>query len=725
VIAPDRTYAVVVGIERYDAGDKWDLDGAAESALRIIGWLRKCHVPAENITVLLSPLNSNRSKVEQTLADLGFPAGLEPATVENVRQVVTEQLPEHDENLLVLFWSGHGVLDHREQRRLFCADAGVHAKYNINVTDLLAALSGKSFRGLRDQVIIVDACANFIQEMRLNLQAPESEFALGDTRWVSRDGLLAASQGERALLDRKASFGNVVADWLDQHAYTLPPPMDQLAADVDKRFEQLRADGVTAQHPVRIREILHGNETEHVFGGEPVPESVLRSARSAGLTTAQLRATAAAIAATPQLATERGREALMEALRGVVGPVARTDDPEADLLDLVSAVLDRQAGEALFGALLDIATSDSERIAAVAVRHRWELQAAVAPLLGMLRRTPLVQVLGALAGTVGDVPAGITDFDEVLELLADLSKSRLSTSPLAEFVVRLQRRRPDMEVPDGWFSSQGLEEVAVAALRTSVAKEAGMRYKLVIDLGKSTPGAWQAELTGYFGPGWYRQTVKCEPTADGVRRAVVKIVEWARGQAADFAIGFLLGLGMLPELPEQWEYEDVVMTRTQLCQEYPVVLHAAERMTIRQLQLAWDSKLSAIEASAGGAPKMLWLDEDDATAVRRTVQNSDDAYVAFSFVPQTRAELKATAPMAAIAAGAPYVMWVQAAPATGYDLRTHLGDMVGPIRDFPATLRQGRRSDPYLSGALRVIWDSLDELPPYLDRLGEELVPNG
>ena len=33
--------------------------------------------------------------------------------------------------------------------------------------------------------------------------------------------------------------------------------------------------------------------------------------------------------------------------------------------------------------------------------------------------------------------------------------------------------------------------------------------------------------------------------------------------------------------------------------------------------------------------------------------------------------------------------------------------------------------DHYLSEALRVIWDSADELPPYLERLGEELVSNG
>jgi vWA-MoxR associated protein C-terminal domain/Caspase domain len=722
VISAARTYAVIVGIERYEAGNNWDLDGAADSALRILGWLRRCEVPAANITVLLSPLDSNRSKVEHSLADLGLPAEPMPATVEKIRQVVTEQLPEKDGDLLVLFWSGHGVLDRRLQRRLFCADAGIHAKYNINITDLLAALSGKNFRGLHRQVIIVDACANFIHEMRLNLQAPESDFALGDPRPVNRDGLLAAAQGERAVLDRQASLGQVVADWLDEHPLALPPPINLLASHVLEHFEKLRANGVTAQHPVRIQEILHG--TEHVFGGDPVPEAVLLSARSSGLTTAQVRTTAAAIARTPQMATEGGRRALMEALHDAVGPITRTDDPEADLLDLVSVILDRRAGATLFQALLNLAASEDERIAAVAVRHRWELQATIAPLFSMLRRTPLTHVLGALADTTGSAPEGITDLDQVLELLADLRTSRLAASPLAEFVVRLQHRRPHAQVPDEWFSSQGLDEADVAELRARVAAEARMPRKLVVDLRSSTPGAWQAVLTGYFGPGWYTRTVECEPTADGVRRAVAKIVDWARSQASDFAIGFLISLSMLREIPEFWAFEDAVMTPTRLCEEYPVVLHAADRMTIRQLQLAWESKLAAIESSAIGAPSVLWLDQDDAKVVRHAVQESDDAYVAFSFVPHVRPDLRATALMAAIAAGAPYLMWVRAAPADSYDLRTQLGKMAGPIKDFPATLRQRRRSDNYLSQALRVIWDSVDELPPYLERLGEELVPN-
>ncbi len=716
---------MVVGIERYDAGTDWDLPGAADSALRIIGWLRRRGVPAANISVLLSPLEENRAKAEQALTDLGFPAGPAPATVEQVRRVVDEQLPERDGDFLLLFWSGHGALDEKLQRRLICADAGPNAKHNIGVTGLLAALSRKDYRGLRRQVVIIDACATFAQDMWLKFPMPESEFALGESRAVERDGLLATMEGESAVLDRKTGFGQVVAGWLDEHADALPPPMDRLASYVVQHFDRPRPDDFTAQHPVRIQEIRHG--TTHVFG-DLVPENVRRSARFAGLTTGQLRMTAATLARAPQLASEERRQAVMAALQGAIGPVPCSADQENDLLNLVSAVLDRRAAAALFQALLTAAATDDERVAAVAVRHRWELQSAVVPLLDPLRQIPLPQVLGAVTATTGDVPTHVTEFGQAVELLADLRESRPAESPLAEFVVRLQHRRPEMTVPAGWFSGQGLDEAAVTALRARVAAEARMPRKLVIDLRNAAPGAWPSAVRGYFSPCWHDKTVACAPTDDGMKTAVRTIVQWAKAQAADFSIGFLLPLAMLGKLPEL-EYEDAATLPVSLGKEFPVVLHAAERLAIEQLRAAWDEKLAVIEASPDGKPGVLFLDRDDAAEVRWAVQDSHDAYVAFSFVPQARPDPRGSAVMAAVAAGAPYVIWVEDVPASGYDLRARLATMAGPIKDFPAALRRHRRTDQYLSGALRVIWDNMDELPPSFERLGdrfgEELVSNG
>lgn len=36
---PENTYALVVGIEKYDAGPDWDLDGPTRDASRFCAWL--------------------------------------------------------------------------------------------------------------------------------------------------------------------------------------------------------------------------------------------------------------------------------------------------------------------------------------------------------------------------------------------------------------------------------------------------------------------------------------------------------------------------------------------------------------------------------------------------------------------------------------------------------------------------------------------------------------
>jgi hypothetical protein len=450
----------------------------------------------------------------------------------------------------------------------------------------------------------------------------------------------------------------------------------------------------------------------------PRAEPTYRAARSAELTTNQLQKIAEMIAAMPQLKAEGGLDALFAALRGELGAIARIGDTNTDLLNLIRLVLDRQAPDVLFRALLNLAhDDDGGRIAALTLRRHWDLHVAVAPLLDSLQLVPWVQVEGALAETVCDVPIDVTDLEKALEWLADLPRRGSAASPLAEFIVRLQRRRK-LEIPDRWFSGQGLSKARVAALRIRVAREAGMPRKLVIDLRDSMPGKWQNAVTGYLGPKWCPHTVKCNSDIDSVRGAVIDILSWARTQADNLAIGFLIAYHLFRELPEQWEYEDEAIGLIRLCMAFPVVLHAAERMTIPQLRPVWDRKLAAVAGSAGGRPDVLWLDRDDAADIRHAVQVSNAAYVAFTFVPEARPDRRTTAVWAAIAAGAPYVVWVQTAPTDDYHLRERLSELLGPIGDFPATLLERRARDPYMANAVRVIWDGMDELPPDVGRLG-------
>jgi hypothetical protein len=58
-IEPKKTTAIVVGIENYDAGQSWNLNGPANDACQFATGLCDRPVPPENITLLISPLVEN------------------------------------------------------------------------------------------------------------------------------------------------------------------------------------------------------------------------------------------------------------------------------------------------------------------------------------------------------------------------------------------------------------------------------------------------------------------------------------------------------------------------------------------------------------------------------------------------------------------------------------------------------------------------------------------
>jgi uncharacterized caspase-like protein len=118
---PEKTYALLVGIERYKAGKDWDLDGPASDARRFAAWLRKSGVPAANITALISPLERNaavRSEIEDLIEK---PAP--EATAAAVRWALVDDLKTRSADLFLLFWGGHGWITPEGDRRLLYADA--------------------------------------------------------------------------------------------------------------------------------------------------------------------------------------------------------------------------------------------------------------------------------------------------------------------------------------------------------------------------------------------------------------------------------------------------------------------------------------------------------------------------------------------------------------------------------------------------------------------------
>jgi len=251
--SPQRTYALVVGIDRYEAGAAWDLDGPAHDAARFTSWLAARGVPADQMLIFLSPLDDQSPGVP-------LPAGVtaSPARHEPVTKAITRILPGWRGDLLWLFWAGHGVLTRDEGLRLFYADASAEDKRNLNLKSLLTALRSDRYPGLPRQVGVVDACQTYAERMQLATTLPDETFPCGQPLPGREQFVLyAASSGQVALelgSVRAGLFSQAVMEELsgpDGNGW--PPEMDNVAASLDRRFTQLRAAGRTGQTPTSFR----------------------------------------------------------------------------------------------------------------------------------------------------------------------------------------------------------------------------------------------------------------------------------------------------------------------------------------------------------------------------------------------------------------------------------------------------------------------------------------
>lgn len=229
---PERTYGLVVGVERYAAGPDWNLPGPAADARRFTAWLRGQGVPAANITLLLDPLpGANGPQVDVV-------AG--PAGREAVQEVLTRRLPELAGDLLWVLWGGHGVTDPQGHRRLFYSDAAADDKRNLDLDAWLTACTTDLLPGFRRQIWLVDSCQTFVEDLGFTRSLP-AELPPGGDRLPDREQfvLLASGPGRLAANDparQTGLFSGAVLAALEETDW--PPDMGEVAKKVISRFAE-------------------------------------------------------------------------------------------------------------------------------------------------------------------------------------------------------------------------------------------------------------------------------------------------------------------------------------------------------------------------------------------------------------------------------------------------------------------------------------------------------
>ncbi|MBD2295706.1 caspase family protein [Anabaena sphaerica FACHB-251] len=234
---PERTYALVVGIEKYQE-KAWNVTAPAMDALKFADWLIQRGVPKANIRLCLSYLEENQNLFSQ--ADLE----IEAATEANIFTIITDFLSQKSGDLFYLFWAGHGLITSKRERRLLCADITKLNWQNIDLDSLLLFFKSDAF-AIRHHVVIIDACANYLVESAgrpTNLGG--RSFSSGKPRTESQQFiLLATREGEKAKVnsqEKTGYFSQAVREALAQEPLDIwPPDMRTVADKVKQQFASL------------------------------------------------------------------------------------------------------------------------------------------------------------------------------------------------------------------------------------------------------------------------------------------------------------------------------------------------------------------------------------------------------------------------------------------------------------------------------------------------------
>jgi tetratricopeptide (TPR) repeat protein len=273
---PTNVHALVFGLGAYDYGRDMDLAGSARDAVRFARWVLDNGVPAEQVWVGLS--SPDEQEPDGVLPDEVRTVG---TTRDAVRRVFTEELTKHQGELLLVFWSGHGIVTTDRERVLFTSDMTSTSRLNVAVENLLTHLASTHVN-FAHTIVIIDGCANFALQYNMCGRLPAETWDLADEQSGSQDQdvLLAAAQGQTAApnhSERYGEFANAVLDTLappDAPPMGLPPDLDAVWVAVQAAMKALRDSGRTRQTPLRL-ERQHNRDTTFsaTVGGDTAASS--------------------------------------------------------------------------------------------------------------------------------------------------------------------------------------------------------------------------------------------------------------------------------------------------------------------------------------------------------------------------------------------------------------------------------------------------------------------
>ncbi|TVR65810.1 MAG: hypothetical protein EA420_02410 [Candidatus Competibacteraceae bacterium] len=730
-VTPEKTCAVVVGIEQYAVGAGWNLDGPASDAARFVDWLCSKGVPPGNILVLLSPLEGNRNICDQ-LTGRGIPTQV--ASHDCIMNTVANCLPNLDGELLWLFWGGHGVITSDHGRRLFCANATANNPQVFGLEDLLAMLRSKTCARFKHQIGVIDACANYFEEMRSKVSLAESGFSRGEPAGDVRQFVLyGAATGELARNDtirKTGAFSEVVLETLERDP-RWPPDIRGLRERVTDHFERLRREGKARQSPGYFQ--WQWPEGGGILGDLPVSGQVQTAVRELGLAVPQLRKLAKAVLNCPGFTDNQRWEALHNnlpsSLKTAFPRQAEATDWEAELIGFFASIWNDKDGMAAWLVALRSVEKNQRASQAVADKIEYLRQVnEVRRLLGDVEITTaeLCQLYRRSAPDPQLAPEA-DDLDQVLEHLWDMvPRVNGGIAPLLEFVERVARghKRPDLS---DWVKNVAHSPQQIADLKRYLNQEAAdaavVREYLLIDLPSAT------SPLEYWFHSWNRErdshdSIKPASSAEPVPAALADILDKIDSiRQGELVIELFVPFNMLCCEADRWEIEWFGGSKSTLGALHPFLLRWRDRAlnTPRTRAGEWREVTRKIRAreSAGTPPTIRWIDpHQKPQQVMRQIGSGDyGGCIGFLFAVDQAALRGDGLLLAALLGGAPFALWMREPPRNWQEFRQKMDiELVKADRldDVPcriANVRSGDDASSQPAYALTLFWDDPNRNP--------------
>jgi hypothetical protein len=721
-IDPARALVLAVGIESYEYGGGMDLPGAAAEASRFAQWARGCGVPPDRILLACSWLDSPPARVD-TVKVIGTTRREMEDTIRHIGRQTGE--------LLLIFWCGHGVLNEEGKRALFTSDAIAENKRNVVVDDLLMSLSSDLLTGFGRQIVFVDACANFVQDMHFDNAFPPGTLPKGNyQREVEQFCLYSAAQGQIAdfnRTERQATFSTAVLSWLETHSsQALPPDVMVLTHHIDDIFKNLRDTAKDLRQRPVYRQVRYYTGSEDIIGPVsvmPVAGHLQVALRASDMAVSQAHRLVETIVSLPALATSDGRHRFMA---GLPDDIDRGAIDKLEFADLIAGMIARLGVRPILETLRAQAATADDVQAMRQVGECWRRQQLIAPVLRTFSAITLQQVRGAYFRAVPkDDHNSPQDLDEALDHAAAYGVRPGKVAPLHRLVAALEHVT-QQRVPDEWYE---MSPGRLEALRQDASEMPTGCKRLVIDLRnpEADPAAlaWPDVVTGHLylpEKGWSRpRLVQTKATIEGAQQGVAELMEWAYSMdIATFTVGLIVPRAALDSVPESWPYGDPLEDPVPLWREHPTVLHSAERLTTHKARSRWQEKVQAIKNRlVNEVPEIMWIkpeDQHNVSAIRDAVHGTEAACSGLGFIPgEFCRDLRRDPIIAMIAGGAPYALWIRFEPPEWDTVKSVLLELVthGTFEDIPLRLHRIRTGESEeLGNAFRLVWDEPDALPP-------------